>query len=122
MSRRRWSSIMACPTFAIKGEDNETYYQHILSALDFKPNFTMDDGADTVGIMHTERRELIENIIGGTEETTTGVIRLRAMAKDGVLEYPDRRRQRRATPSTSSTIATARARARWTASCARPMS
>lgn len=75
-------------TFAIKGEDNETYYQHILSALDHKPNFTMDDGADTVGIIHTERRELIDGIIGGTEETTTGVIRLRAMAKDGVLAYP----------------------------------
>jgi adenosylhomocysteinase len=74
--------------FAIKGEDNETYYQHILTALDHKPNFTMDDGADTVGIIHTERRELIEGIIGGTEETTTGVIRLRAMAKDGVLAYP----------------------------------
>jgi len=75
-------------TFAIKGEDNDTYYQHILSALAHKPNFTMDDGADTVGIIHTEKRELIENIIGGTEETTTGVIRLRAMAKDGVLAYP----------------------------------
>ncbi len=75
-------------TFAIKGEDNKTYYQHILSALEHKPNFTMDDGADTVGIIHTEKRELIENIIGGTEETTTGVIRLRAMAKDGVLAYP----------------------------------
>ena len=75
-------------TFAIKGEDNDTYYQHILSALEYKPNFTMDDGADTVGIIHTEKRELIENIIGGTEETTTGVIRLRAMAKDGVLAYP----------------------------------
>ena len=76
------------PTFAIKGEDNDTYYQHILSALEYKPNFTMDDGADTVGIIHTEKRELIENIIGGTEETTTGVIRLRAMSKDGVLAYP----------------------------------
>ncbi len=75
-------------TFAIKGEDNDTYYQHILSALDHKPNFTMDDGADTVGIIHTEKRDLIPNIIGGTEETTTGVIRLRAMAKDGVLAYP----------------------------------
>jgi adenosylhomocysteinase len=74
--------------FAIKGEDNDTYYQHILSALEHKPNFTMDDGADTVGIIHTEKRELIPNIIGGTEETTTGVIRLRAMAKDGVLAYP----------------------------------
>ena len=77
-----------CPTFAIKGEDNDTYYQHILSALEYKPNFTMDDGADTVGIIHTEKRELIPGIMGGTEETTTGVIRLRAMAKDGVLAYP----------------------------------
>ena len=75
-------------TFAIKGEDNETYYKHIISALDHNPNFTMDDGADTVGIIHTERRELIPNIVGGTEETTTGVIRLRAMAKDNVLAYP----------------------------------
>ena len=75
-------------TFAIKGEDDDTYYQHILSALEYKPNFTMDDGADTVGIIHTQKRELIENIIGGTEETTTGVIRLRAMAKEGVLAYP----------------------------------
>ncbi len=76
------------PTFAIKGEDNDTYYQHILSALEYKPNFTMDDGADTVGIIHTEKRELIDGIMGGTEETTTGVIRLRAMAADGVLAYP----------------------------------
>jgi len=76
------------PTYAIKGEDNDTYYRHIISALEFKPNFTMDDGADTVGIIHTDRRDLLENIIGGTEETTTGVIRLRAMAKDGVLGYP----------------------------------
>jgi adenosylhomocysteinase len=76
------------PTFAIKGEDNDTYYKHILSALDYKPNFTMDDGADTVGIIHTDRKDLIPGIIGGTEETTTGVIRLRAMAKDGVLAYP----------------------------------
>ena len=81
--------------FAIKGEDNETYYQHILSALDHKPNFTMDDGADTVGIIHTERRELIENILGGTEETTTGVIRLRAMAAGRRAGLPDCRRQRR---------------------------
>ncbi len=86
--RPRWCSTMASRTFAIKGEDNDTYYQHILQALEHKPNFTMDDGADTVGIIHTEKRELIENIIGGTEETTTGVIRLRAMAKDGVLAYP----------------------------------
>jgi adenosylhomocysteinase len=76
------------PTFAIKGEDNATYYRHIQAALDFKPNFTMDDGADTVGIIHSDRKDLIPNIIGGTEETTTGVIRLRAMAADGVLAYP----------------------------------
>ena len=75
-------------TFAIKGEDDATYYRHILSALEHKPNFTMDDGADTVGIIHKDKRELIANIIGGTEETTTGVIRLRAMAKEGVLAYP----------------------------------
>jgi adenosylhomocysteinase len=75
-------------TFSIKGEDRDTYYKHIQSALDFKPNITMDDGADTVSVIHSERRELAENIIGGTEETTTGVIRLRAMEKDGVLLYP----------------------------------
>ena len=75
-------------TFAIKGEDDKTYYQHINAALDARPNMTMDDGADTVGLLHTERRDLIANILGGTEETTTGVIRLKAMAKDGVLAYP----------------------------------
>lgn len=76
------------PTFAIKGEDRDTYYQHIQSALDFRPNITMDDGADTVSVIHSERKDLADNIIGGTEETTTGVIRLRAMEKDGVLLYP----------------------------------
>src|SRR5579884_4447911 len=76
------------PTFAIKGEDNDTYYRHIHAVLDAKPNITMDDGADTVGVIHSERTELIPGIIGGTEETTTGVIRLRAMAADGVLAYP----------------------------------
>lgn len=76
------------PTFAIKGEDRETYYKHINSALDFKPNITMDDGADTVSVIHSERTDLAKNIIGGTEETTTGVIRLRAMEQDGVLLYP----------------------------------
>jgi adenosylhomocysteinase len=75
-------------TFCIKGEDHETYYRHIHQALDIRPTLTMDDGADTVGIIHNDRRELIDTIIGGTEETTTGVIRLRAMAKDGVLAYP----------------------------------
>ena len=76
------------PTFAIKGEDRDTYYQHIQSALDFRPNITMDDGADTVSVIHSERKDLLDSIIGGTEETTTGVIRLRAMEKDGVLLYP----------------------------------
>lgn len=75
-------------TFAIKGEDNATYYQHMNATLDTRPHMTMDDGADTVGLIHSERRDLIPNIIGGTEETTTGVIRLKAMAKDGVLAYP----------------------------------
>src|SRR5712692_3828955 len=75
-------------TFAIKGEDNETYYRHIHAALDTHPHLTMDDGADTVGVIHSDRRELLKEIIGGTEETTTGVIRLRAMQKEGVLEYP----------------------------------
>lgn len=74
--------------FSIKGEDHETYYRHIHQALDIKPTMTMDDGADTVGVIHNDRRELIEGIVGGTEETTTGVIRLRAMAADGVLAYP----------------------------------
>jgi len=76
------------PTFAIKGESNESYYSHLNSALDSAPQFTMDDGADVVGLLHTKRKELLKNVIGGTEETTTGVIRLRAMAKDKVLAYP----------------------------------
>jgi adenosylhomocysteinase len=76
------------PTFAIKGEDNLTYYRHIHSALDHKPHITMDDGADLVSTLHKERREQLPEIIGGTEETTTGVIRLRAMAADGALEFP----------------------------------
>jgi adenosylhomocysteinase len=76
------------PTFAIKGEDSETYYRHIHQALDVKPQVTMDDGADLVFTVHTQRQELIPEILGGTEETTTGVIRLKAMAKDGVLRYP----------------------------------
>jgi adenosylhomocysteinase len=75
-------------TFCIKGEDHDTYYKHIHQALDTKPTLTMDDGADTVGVIHNDRRELIAGIVGGTEETTTGVIRLRAMAADGVLQYP----------------------------------
>jgi len=76
------------PVFAIKGEDSETYYQHINAALDHAPHITMDDGADLVSILHKEHPGLLENVIGGTEETTTGVIRLRAMAAEGALRYP----------------------------------
>lgn len=76
------------PTFAIKGESNTTYYKHINAALDHKPQLTMDDGADLVSTLHKDRRELLDDVIGGTEETTTGVIRLRAMAHDGALTYP----------------------------------
>lgn len=81
-------SIYEIPTFAIKGEDNATYYKHIHAALDHKPHLTMDDGADLVSTLHKDRRELLEAVIGGTEETTTGVVRLRAMAHDGALKYP----------------------------------
>ena len=73
---------------AIKGEDNESYYKHILSALDHKPHLTMDDGADLVTVALTKRTDVVDGIIAGTEETTTGVIRLRAMAKEGALRYP----------------------------------
>lgn len=76
------------PVYAIKGEDNETYYQHLKAALDHGPQITMDDGADLVSGMLKERKDLLENLIGSTEETTTGVIRLRAMAADGVLSFP----------------------------------
>ncbi len=76
------------PVYAIKGEDNVTYYKHINAALDYEPNFTMDDGADLVSTLHTDRREIMDSVVGGTEETTTGVIRLRAMAADGALNYP----------------------------------
>lgn len=76
------------PVYAIKGEDNNTYYDHIRAALDHKPHITMDDGADLVSTIHKTRRELLEDIVGGTEETTTGVIRLRAMANDGALAFP----------------------------------
>jgi len=76
------------PTFAVKGEDNETYYSHINSVLDARPTITMDDGADVVSVIHGERKELARNILGGTEETTTGVIRLKAMADQKVLLYP----------------------------------
>ncbi|MDR1695227.1 MAG: adenosylhomocysteinase [Endomicrobium sp.] len=76
------------PVFAVKGENNSVYYSHINEVLDVKPNMTMDDGADLVSTILLKRKELLKDIIGGTEETTTGVIRLRAMAKDGVLAYP----------------------------------
>ena len=76
------------PTYAIKGEDNKTYYSHIVAALEHRPQITMDDGADLVTTALTQRQDLLPQIIGGTEETTTGVIRLRSMAKEGVLKYP----------------------------------
>ncbi len=76
------------PVFAIKGEDNDTYYQHLEAAVDHSPVITMDDGADLVSILHSKRRDKLSNIIGGTEETTTGVIRLKSMAENKVLEYP----------------------------------
>lgn len=76
------------PVFAIKGEDNETYHRHVQTVLDHKPHIVMDDGADVASSLHKERRELLPNLIGGTEETTTGVIRLRALAAEGKLEYP----------------------------------
>jgi len=74
--------------FAIKGEDNDTYYQHIEAAVDHKPHLTMDDGADVIGVLHAHRREQLGEIIAGTEETTTGVIRLRALERDGALGFP----------------------------------
>jgi adenosylhomocysteinase len=76
------------PVFSIKGEDHKTYYSHIHSALDHKPHLTMDDGADLVTTIHTKRKELLKDIVGGTEETTTGVIRLKSMARHHVLRYP----------------------------------
>ncbi|MEO6196565.1 MAG: adenosylhomocysteinase [Dehalococcoidia bacterium] len=76
------------PVFAVRGEDDATYYQHIHAVLANNPQMTMDDGADLVAVLHKERRDVLETVIGGTEETTTGVIRLRAMAKDGALGYP----------------------------------
>ena len=75
-------------TFAIKGEDNQTYYQHINAVLEGRPKLTMDDGADLVTTLHTQRRDLLPGVLGGTEETTTGVIRLHSMASEGVLAYP----------------------------------
>jgi adenosylhomocysteinase len=82
------SSQHAIKTYAIRGEDNETYYQHIDAVLDHHPTMTMDDGADLVSRLHKERKDQLAEVIGGTEETTTGVIRLRAMADRGVLRYP----------------------------------
>jgi len=76
------------PVYAIKGESNAVYYKHINAALDYAPQMTMDDGADLVSVLHKERRDLLPGVIGGTEETTTGVIRLRAMAADGALNFP----------------------------------
>ncbi len=76
------------PVHAIKGEDNATYYKHINAAIDHKPHMTMDDGADLVSTLHKDRRENLEHVIGGTEETTTGVIRMKAMAADGALNFP----------------------------------
>src|SRR2546430_6167583 len=74
--------------FAIKGEDNDTYYQHIEAAVDHKPQLTMDDGADVIGVLHSHRREQLGDIVGGTEETTTGPIPLRALPRDGALGFP----------------------------------
>jgi adenosylhomocysteinase len=76
------------PTFAIKGEDNKTYYKHIESAVEHRPQVTMDDGADVVSLIHSKRKDLLKYVIGGTEETTTGVIRLRSMANRKVLKFP----------------------------------
>ena len=76
------------PTYAIKGEDERTYYRHIDAALANRPNMTMDDGADLLTVLHTQKSELLTDVIGGTEETTTGVIRLKSMARDGALKYP----------------------------------
>ena len=76
------------PTFAIKGEDRDTYYNHLVSALETMPHMTMDDGADLVAMLHGDHSNFAEHIIGGTEETTTGVIRLKSLAKEGKLRYP----------------------------------
>ena len=76
------------PVFAIKGEDDETYYRHLNAAVDFQPHFTIDDGMDLVALLHKDRRDVLDGVVGGSEETTTGIIRLRAMARDGVLSYP----------------------------------
>jgi adenosylhomocysteinase len=75
-------------TYAIKGENNDSYYSHIMAAIDHKPHLTMDDGCDLVSLLHTKRKDVLDGVIAGTEETTTGVVRLHAMAKEGVLRYP----------------------------------
>ena len=106
------------PTFAIRGEGDDAYYAHIYAAVDHRPQITMDDGADVIGVLHTHRREQLGDVIGATEETTTGVIRLRAMERDGVLGFPVIA-VNEAARSTSSTTATARGSRRSTASCAR---
>ena len=82
------AGIHGIQTYAIRGEDNETYYSHLGAALDHRPNFTMDDGADLVTMLHRDRTDGLADVLGGTEETTTGVVRMRAMAADGVLKYP----------------------------------
>ena len=79
---------LAVPVFAVKGEDKETYYRHIDCAIAHRPHITMDDGADTISVLHADRKDLLPDVIAGTEETTTGVIRLRSMERDGVLAYP----------------------------------
>ncbi|MEO0107708.1 MAG: adenosylhomocysteinase, partial [candidate division WOR-3 bacterium] len=76
------------PVFAVNGEDRLHYFRHILQAVDHRPQITIDDGADLVTTLHSKRRELLAGVIGGTEETTTGVVRLRSMARAGVLRYP----------------------------------
>ncbi|HJZ62001.1 MAG TPA: adenosylhomocysteinase, partial [Miltoncostaeaceae bacterium] len=80
--------VYGVSVFARKGEDDQTYYQHIMAAIDHAPHMTMDDGADVIGVLHGERREMLDGIIGGTEETTTGVIRLRALQEEGGLGFP----------------------------------
>lgn len=82
------NEVYGIPTFAVRGADRDLYYKHIRASLEHKPQITMDDGADLVNTLHTERTDLVENVIGGTEETTTGVIRLRAMENDSFLRYP----------------------------------
>jgi adenosylhomocysteinase len=102
--------------FAIKGEDNDTYYAHIEAAVDHKPQLTMDDGADVIGVLHSARREQLGDIIAGTEETTTGVIRLKALERDGAPSSLSTTHRR----SICSTIVTARVSRRSTESSVRP--